>query len=481
MENMVSINDYPNFGSGFGIASAADVENLSKALTTGDYAQADGVAAQTNGASLQVESLEGSLKALTYSDENIKLWKKISKTPAYATVEEYNQLLSYGNTNGGFVYEGELPQTQDSEYKRQATFIKFLGTTREVTHPMTLVRPAHGDVIALENKNGILWLLKQVEHALFWGNSKLAADGKEGVQFDGLDAMIPNDNSIDLKGEDLQEKDINEGANLIIENYGKPTHLFLSFETLQRFSEGFFPKERVIMPTQAGYQAGIIVNDFQTYGGPVKFDPDLFLQKTKPLSPTGTGGNKAPTAPDAVKVELGTETDAEFAKSGAGTYAYSVTAANRFGESIPTDGDADIALTDADLGKGVKITITNSGTQVVAPEWYNVYRTEKDGKSKYLVARVPCAKSQPSMSTSWTDMNETMPNTYTAFMGELSSDVIVFKQLAPLMKMDLAQLGPVYRWMILLYGTPVLYAPRKWMKFRNIKASTHTAPNGLYY
>lgn len=481
MENMVSMNDYANFGSGFGIANAADVEALSKALTTGDYAQANGVAGQVNGAALQVESLEGSLKALTYQENNIQFWKRISKSPAYSTVEEYNQLLSYGQPNGGFVLEGELPETQDSEYRRQASFVKFLGTTRQVTHPMTLVRSAHGDVMALENQNGILWLLKQIEHALFWGDSRLAAEGKQGVQFDGLNALIPDDNSIDLKGGYLQEKDINDGANMILENYGTPTNLFMPFEVLQRFSEQFFPKERVIMPAPNGLQAGIVVNKFQTFGGAVEFNPDLFLQKTKPLSPTGQGGVAAPTPPSVVKVELASETDAEFAKSGEGTYSYSVTAVNRHGESVPRDAESDIALTADDLEKGVKVVIQNAESMVVAPEWFNVYRTEKDGKEKYLVLRVPAAKVAAGAWNAGYDKNFTMPNTYTAFMGELTPQVITFKQLCPLMKMDLAQLGPVYRWMILLYGTPVLYAPRKWMKFRNIRSDTKSAPNGLFY
>lgn len=479
--DMVSMNDYPNFGNGFGIGSAADVENLNKALTTGDYAQANGVAAQVNGAALQVESLENSLKALTYTEDKIKLWKRIPKSAAYSTVEEYNQLLSYGQEGGGFVLEGELPETQDSEYRRQASFVKFLGTTRQVTHPMTLVRSAHGDVIARETRNGILWMLQKVEHALLWGNSKLAPQGKEGPQFDGLATMIPDDNSIDLKGNDLQEKDINDGANLILENYGTPTDMFLPFEVMQNFSQEFFPKERVIMPTQAGYQAGVVVNQFQTYGGPVSFMPDLFLQKTKPLSPAGSGGVKAPTVPDKVTVKLGTKTNAEFAKSGAGTYSYAVTACNQYGESIPCEADSDIALTAADLEKGVEITINNATSMVVPPDYFNVYRTEKDGKQKFKIMSIPAQSTTPGGQTVETDINFTMPNTHTAFMGEMSADVIQFKQLAPIMKMDLAQLGPVYRWMILLYGTPVLYMPRKWMKFRNIKASSRVAPNGLYY
>lgn len=479
---MVSMNDYADFGQGFGTASASDVAELNKALNTGAYASANGVAAQTNGAALQVESLENSLKVLTYSDKHVKFWKKIAKTPAYSTVEEYNQLLSYGSNTGGFVPEGVLPETDDSEYRRQASFVKFLGTTREVTHPMTLVRSAHGDVIARENQNGILWLMKQLEHGLFWGNSKLAAPGKEGVQFDGLNEMIDPENTYNCRGKELQDTDINFGAQMIIENYGTPTDLFLPFETLADFSNEYFPKERVIMPTQgAGYQAGLVVNKFQTHGGPVEFEPDLFLQKTKPLSANGTGGTKAPTAPATVAVEVGTETEAGFFDSGAGTYSYSVTACNRFGESVPTACTADVALTADDLVKGVKVTITNAAAMVVAPEWFCVYRTEANGKQKYCIAKIPAASINASGVTTFVDKNATMPNTYTAFMGEFTPEVLAFKQLAPIMKMDLALLGPAYRWMILLYGVPQMYAPKKWMKFVNIKAGSTINRNALYY
>ena len=480
---MVSMQDYVDFGQGFGSASAADVAELNKALNTGNYAQANGVAGQTNGAALQVESLENSLKVLTYADQHVKFWKKIAKTPAYSTVEEYNQLISYGTNSGGFVPEGILPETDDSEYKRQASFVKFLGTTREVTHPMTLVRSAHGDVIARENQNGILWLMKQLEHGLFWGNSKLAPMGKEGVQFDGLSTMIDPENVYDLAGKELKDVDINYGAQMIIENYGTPSDIYMPFETLADFSNEYFPKERVIMPTQnSGYQAGLVVNKFQTHGGPVDFQPDLFLQKTKPLSGSGTGGTKAPTAPGSVAIAVSTDTtDAEFGKSGAGTYSYSVTACNRFGESVPTAVTAGIALTSADMSKGVKITITNAASMVVAPDYFRIYRTEKDGTQKYCIMEVPAASINASGETVVVDKNITMPNTYTAFMGEFTPEVIAFKQLAPIMKMDLALLGPAYRWMILIYGVPQLYAPKKWMKFTNIKAGSTINRNALYY
>ena len=483
MNDMVSMNDYADFGQGFGNASAADVAELNKALNTGAYAQANGVGAQINGAALQVESLENSLKVLTYSDQHVKFWKKIAKSPAYSTVEEYNQLLSYGSQFSGFLPEGELPETDDSEYKRQASFVKFIGTTRSVTHPMTLVRSAHGDVIARENQNGILWIMKQLEHALFWGDRSLAQPGKEGVQFDGLNKLIDPENVIDIKGEDLKDTDINFGAQMLLENFATPTDLYMPYEVLATFSNTFFPKERVIMPTQgAGYQAGLVVNKFQTHGGAVDFNPDLFLQKTKPLNPDGVGGTKAPTAPASATITINTEdVSAQFAVTGAGTYQYSVTACNRFGESVPVAGDAAAVVTSANSKRGVKIVITNPTTMVVAPDYFKIYRTEKDGAAKYCIATVPTASINAGGTTTFIDKNETLPNTYTAFMGEFTPEVIAFKQLAPIMKMDLALLGPAYRWMILIYGVPQMYAPKKWMKFKNIKATSSDKANGLYY
>ena len=477
---MVGIKDYENFGEGFGIGAGADVENLNKALSTGGSAYANGISAQVDGTALQVESLENSLKVLTFSDQHVKFWKKIAKTPAYSTVEEYNQLLSYGSGVGGFVPEGVLPETDDSKYRRQASFVKFLGTTREVTHPMTLVRTSHGDVIARENQNGILWLMKQLENGLFWGDSSLAPAGQEGVQFDGLNKMIDAGNTIDLAGKQITDTDMNDGAQMLLENFATPTDLFLPFATLSEFSKEYFPKERVIMPTAgSGYQAGLVVNKFQTHGGAVEFQPDLFIQKTKPLSTTGIGGAKAPTAPTIAVAIANEANNAQFGKSGAGTYKYAVTACNRFGESVPTEVSS-VAVTSEDLLKGVKITITNSSSMTVAPDYFNVYRSEKDGNALYKVASVPAASVSASGVTTYIDICETMANTYTAFMGEMSPEVLAFKQLAPIMKMNLATLGPCIRWMILLYGTPVLYAPKKWMRFTNINAGTSKANPELY-
>lgn len=460
--------DLSNGINGFGMSSQQEVDNLNKALTAGH--EVNPLNLQGGGA-FRVESLENSLKILTFGDQHIKFWKKIAKQKAYSTVEQYGQLINYGGDQGAFLSEGQLPDTNDSTYARKAAFVKFMGTTREVTHPMTLVDSAFGNVIARQNQDGILWLLKQMENSLFWGDSKLTPGGNEGLEFDGLNKMIDAENTIDLKGTYLEEKHLNWGSQMIIQNYGTPTDLFLPFEVMAQFSQEFFPKERVIMPTQSGYQAGVVVNKFMTHGGEVEFNPDIFLRKTKPLGANATS-LKAP-AVGSIAFTAGTglldEGDGQFAKSGAGTYKYKVTFCNQFGESIPSN-EVVVALTPEDLNKSVKLVVTNPASTSFPVDYIRIYRTEKDGSTFYEVDKVPVTTATASGVTNYVDKCVTMANTYTAFLGEMSQEVIAFKQLAPLMKMDLATLGPVIRWMILLYGVPVLYAPKKFMRYTNIKA-----------
>jgi hypothetical protein len=459
--------DLTNGVNGFGFSTQQEVEMLNKALEAGH--EVNPLNLQGGGA-FRVESLENSLKVLTYGDQHIKFWKKIPKQKAYSTVEQYGQLIDYGRNQGAFIGEGVLPDTNDSTYARKAAFVKFLGTTREVTHPMTLVTSAFGNVIARQNQDGILWILRQVEQALFWGDSKLAPGGQEGLEWDGLNKMIDPENTIDLKNNYLEEKHINWGAQLIIQNYGTPTDIYLPFEVMAQFSQEFFPKERVIMPTQNGYQAGVIVNKFMTHGGEVEFNPNIFLNKTRPLNPNASSF-KAP-AVGTLSFDPATDlvgTDGDWGKQGAGTYKFKVTFNNSHGESIPSN-EVSVTLTSNDLNKGVKLTITNPASTAFPVEYIRLYRTEKDGDKFYEVARFAVATANSNGVTEYVDKGEIIANTYTAFMGEMSPDIIAFKQLAPLMKMDLATLGPVIRWMILLYGVPVLYAPKKWMRFINIKA-----------
>lgn len=476
MYGQISLRHYEGL-NGFGAHSMQDVAELTKALEAGYQ-----ISNQTGGSALRVESLEASLKVVTYTNHHIKLWKKIPKSPAYSTVEEYNQLLSYGGTNYAFTQEGELPPATDTNYARRTQLVKFMGTTREVTHPATLVHPAHGDVIALENQNGILWLLERVETALFSADSNLAFDG-EAEQWDGLDALIDPTSFVDLEGQTMQEADIELASNQIVENYGYPTDVFMGTRVLSDLVKTMYPRERVALPAPVNGTIGQAINSMATQAGTIEFNPDIFLRRlpSPPSSPTHANAPVTPQAVSSGGANAGTDGDFnKGATAGTNYYSYVVTACNRFGESAmsaPMANGWAMSQADKDAKKHIILTLTNAAVLgSFLPEYYRVYRTaaqatnaQVTAAAQYSLIMQVAATSQAGGGTqNVNDVNFLLPFTNIAYLGELTPQVMTFRQLAPLMRLDLAVLAPAYRWMILLYGTPILFAPKKWLRIINI-------------
>jgi hypothetical protein len=465
--------------SGFGIGSAQQLNELRKALSAG-YVTGNGGPAgqQTGGSALRVQSLESSLKVLTSTQRHYKFWQEVPKTPAYSTVEEYNTLSQYGNDQGGFNMEGVLPQQDDSTYTRNVALIKFLGTTRQITHPLSLVKPAHGDVIALENQNGILWLLRRLESAFFYGDSTLMPAGAEGPEFNGLAKQIDSANVIDMLGNPLSEEVIEEGANVVAANFGTPTHMFMSLRAMADFAKTVYGKER-FMPQQASVdangQVGYFIQSITTQAGPVGLRPDVFITNT-PTGPASVSAS-APVAPASVTVGAATGTDGNFYKDGAGVYLYGATLGNNYGESAVVNGNVAATLTAADLAKHVPVTVAlNATLGANLPQYIGLYRSQPGGAVRYRIAKVPLTLAPVGGATQVVnDLDAVMAGTSEAYLGEMSTQVLHFRQLSPLAKMDLAIVGPAYRWMILLYGVLVVYAPKKWVRFLNIGASSAVA------
>jgi len=470
----MSINSmFKGMDEGFGNASATHLDDLRKALSAGYQ-----VSSQTGGGALRVQSLESSLKVLTNTEKNYVFWQDVEKKAAYSTVEEYNTLSQYGPDNGGFNFEGVLPEQDDTSYTRNVALTKFLGTTRSVSHPLTLVRPAHGEVIALENKNGILWILRRLESAFFYGNSSLMFNNAEGAEFNGLSQQIASTNVIDLLGNPLTEEVIEEGANLVSVNFGTPTHLFLAKRAMADFGKTVYSKER-FAPQQttvnANGEVGYFIQSINTQSGIIGLRPDVFITNT-PVPPTQISPN-APTAPSAVTAIKSASGLGSFQKDGAGTYLYAATLGNNYGESAAVPAANPVVLGNGELTDSVNVVVTNPvSIGAILPQYMGIYRSQPNGSVLYRIARVPVTTQTGSAAnTAFSDIDTVMANTSEAYLGEMSDQVIAFKQLAPLLKMDLAVVGPAFRWMILLYGVLVLYAPAKWCKFINVGTSSAIA------
>lgn len=444
------------------------IQDLYKALSSNNFGQLNPGA--KGGAAIIPESLENSLKTLTFTEGHLKLWRDIPKSKAFSNVEEYNVVDSYGEDIPGFQPEGVAGFDTTSSYKREYAKVKCLNVTRSVTDLMRLVNTV-SEPEALETQNGMKYVLGQAESALFYGDSTLAPAGEEGLQWDGVFKQLAKENVFDLRGKHLEDTHLNEAATAILDNYGTPTKAYLPMNVAQKFSEQYYPNQRALMSVESGEMvAGTTVTKFNTLGGTIDLTPDVFLRRGMKALDTNEPayGNEPPTAPTVTGAvaDEDPKNPAKFGKGG--TFKYAVVAYSHKGKSVAVVSDA-VAVQEADGKKGVKLTIKNSDTQIHAPEYFVIYRTEDSGSQFYEIGRVGAKSRDKSAVTEFVDRNEVLPNTGEAVIGQFDESAITFRQLLPAFKLPYAMTGPVRRFGIFLYGTPIIYAPKRFVTIKNIK------------
>lgn len=487
----INLSDYgyaaQQDGMHAGVGSMENVDQLNKALAAEDITGRDTTNLTTaSGAPLKVESLEKTLKHLTFRENDIRLWKDLPKKAAYNTVEEYNQQTSYGANRGGWNREGELPEEEDSIFVRRAQLVKYLGVTKSVTHQMTLVNTMVGSIMERTIKDGTMWILRTLNQGLYFGNEKLVpeqfngflAQQQQSDAWASYDDYMNSEHVVDLRGKSLSEDAIESGANSIVENYGLATQLYAAPAVLSNFVKNFYGN-KFIQPNTPAVSNGIMgqrVQAFDSQFGQIGLNHDVFFKKqpSKSASSAATS-TKAPATPvwdDSKPATVQSSVaGSKFSTADAGNVYYAVSAINRFGESklaIHSTAVAAVAGCAIDLKFAAGVG-TNAATA------FRIYRTKVGGTATgefYPLFEVSVSELTAGYDGASAglvrDMNHFLPDCEQAMLVQFDNEVIEFAQLAPLMKMDLAVLSPAFRFMILLYGTPFLYAPKKMVRFVNI-------------
>lgn len=492
--NGISLADYADMARGAsasGNFSQQDVEMLLKAMEAGAVTGRDVTDSTTaSGAPLKVESLENTLKILVNTKKHTPLFFRIGKKPATNTVEEFNQLVSYGGLESGSLVEGELPENSDSVYVRKAAIVKYYGVVGGVTHPMQLVQTGSGvaNMLAQETKNKVELLTKILEGKLPFADSrKVATDfngffaqHEIGTGYTGMDAYQDSEVVVDCRGSVLTDTLVEQASLGVVDNYGIADMLVSCPRVFSRFVTRYHNK-KLILPVTEQVKDGVFgqrMSTIVTQNGDVEIMQSNFFRNgvAKTLASTATSA-KAPAAPVAGGTPAAAATDAlnRFANF-TGDYFYAVSAKNRFGESALTAlGNSLVTVAS---GKSIDLNFT-AGSGSYAAECYCIYRSKVDPTGTnaqtefyklFEVSVAELAAGYDGAAAGYVrDRNRYLPDTDQAFLVEWDSDqVLAWKQLAPMMKMDLAIIAPVMRFMVLCYGTPILYAPKKFVRFINI-------------
>ena len=491
MENIQDLYQYSGLETGAleGFETAGKLYDLVKAMSATHQTGRELTGVDTAGAALKVESLDPALKIITSQDRHIKLWKMLPKQKAYNTVEEFNQLVDYGLDIGIFNQEGETPQATDSIYRRNAVLVKYTGVTGEVTHPFELVKLGSGvgNALSQEVMNKTQFLLRALNKSLPTAKSSHVSNEFDGIfaQHQGADSLaayLGSGRVIDARGSVLTDTHIEAAAhNVVNDGFGYITDIISNPQVFSNYVK-YYHDRKYIIPGMSGAVQGATmgqsVNKIQTQFGLIDVQDDIFFdyKKARKFDDVATSP-KAPAVPviagAGVAVVSG-DVQTKFGDS-AGGYFWAVSAKNRFGESALLRLKPGV-IQAVGTTESVNLLFT-AGAGSYATESFVIYRTEVDApnEDKYFpIFTVSVAEHAAGYDGGAAgqvrDRNRFIANTHSAIVLQNSEDVWAIKQLAPIMRMDLARTSPATRFMILAYLTPVLFAQKKIARIVNIGA-----------
>lgn len=447
--------------TGFGSMDAAKVDALQKALSISQNYGSTAPGSLAGGSALAVEDLDRTLKLVTHGLEHLKLWKDIQKEKVTQTVHEYNVQNSYGQEVSPFFSMGGTPQSTDANYDREFIQVKYLGTQGQVQHNLTMIQAAHGPVIAREVKNKTVELLARNERYMFEADSNINSLEYDGIDsqirskadsaqykstaFAGYEAVGTSDSVVvnvngvfdDIQAEEMALRNVN--------NFGMAMDCYLGTDIHSSFSRNYYLKQRTL--SGETLSSGNRVKE-HTGSLDYRFKPSLFNRpRIAPLSSTVS----AQSAPTVANSASPADAASNFAAGDAATYSYKVSAVYADGETLPTAG-----FTVA-VAAGDKVTTEPSYSG--APLYLNVFRAPAGTTTGWkFIGRVKPLGTGVAVNI---DYNLVQPGSGRAYLLMHDADALCWKQLGSMIKYDLAVTDTSYKWLQLMYGTPLVSAARK--------------------
>lgn len=457
-----------------GIISDQELEALTKTLSAGMGYAGLGTNNLTQGGVLQTESLDSTMKSVTFEQKALAFWPNVPVGKANALYEQYNRFLAYGGDSSPFISEGGAPIEEESHYVRDGQRIGFFGEKRSVTHQATMINLTIGDAIAFETKNGTINLTKKLERNLYWGHAHFS--DSNGNQTGSIADLPPDSIAINgllqqlLKGESdsqhrsgdfegygernsivknlagtaFSQDSLEDGTVIVSENFGEANQLHMEPKCLSAFTKSFYPIVRS-EPGLANQTVGYSVNKVTTTLGQIDLKTSTFLRPKTYAQPASNA-----SCPSIAGLSIAGVAAGVGGVIPQGNYHYALTLTNDYGESSP------IYTTSAvPVSTGNKVTITVTGSLPPRVKYMTLYRTNAGGS-----ASAAAYISNHKIGIPIVDAGVKAPGLSEAFMIEMQSRNMEFRQLMPLSRFSLAVVTTAYQWFMLLYGGLFVYTPR---------------------
>lgn len=449
----------------------------------------------TPGGSITYQSLEGMLADLTLNEKDFTLWQDMNKIKAYSTVEEYDQQIGLGISDGGFVGQMENPEFRDPDYLKQIAIAKYMsegwsvGDVAEATNTIINQR-------VRAQRTAMMRLLRNLDMALYNGDSSMVPSS-----IDGLSKTISGQSSDqikDMRGGNVTMGTLNLMGQLITEGNGnvENANIYVSPAGLQNLSNvietttGDNSIRKIVQSGDGSITIGGRIEEIMTVYGAMKPRMDKVLgmayeshtvpyyyNNTTKLWVEGATSEKAPSTPTIALANNASTTGSLFSAGTvrpSGTYQrYRVSARNKYGRSVAcalVQSGSTVAA-----GGSVTITITPNPTDAGSkvPTCFVIYgeKVYGSGNFRYLTT-VAADSTNPLAAVTYTDKNDYIPGTARMYIVDQTTvgeqRVMAYSQLLPIHNTDLAKTFRGTQGLINLYGVPKYYKPNVLVEIRNI-------------
>jgi hypothetical protein len=453
---MVTLDNYSDgFMGGDGQA------DLIKAIQAGQITGRDTTGLSLTAEPLKAEALDKTLKLLDFRLQDIKLLNAIPKVATFNTVDEFLQLSSYGSERGGFYNEGELSDVEDSTYIRRSELVKYMQVTGEVTMQAQITK-SFINIYQQEVENKMMWLSRLADRALTKADSDIISQefnsiykqhaligSGEAFLYATFEDYYNSGTVIDLRGDSLKQEDVEAGALAVDAHYGTADTLFAPTSVISGFTQDYYARQRIMFGggSNSAYSGtiGTPIKKVATSVGDIDLLNDKFMNADlSKYASAGATSQKAPAAPAISAVASQADPNGKYSGAELGNVYYAVSALNRYGESALTVFATAVTLTAA---HGIDISVTPVGG-ATPTQGFIVYRTKVTAAGSaagleffpvYRVSVAAVAGGHNGAGNGKTrDLGYFLPDTEQAFITAMNDQVLAFKQLAPMSKLDLA-------------------------------------------
>lgn len=320
------------------------MDNISKALTTGDGVVTSGSKSAGDGSPLRTQFLWGTLEKVSAAQEDFAFVKRIKKHKVYSNTFEWSAINQYGGAGDNFIAENSstglgvdyTSLAADDVFSRLVQQIRYMYAVRQVGVVANAVKSIQ-DPAKVAEEAMRTELLGKMNIAMYWGDSL-----KQSLQFDGLEAQImkwvgsttlggwgfTNDAPIlfDCQGRPISQELLNEACMVSSSLFGAPQTLLMSTMARQDTMKLLYPYQRTGMG-DGGNTFGVRPHTFASDFGDINLVADKTLRPNRPLMFDGNGSSGLPRTSATVDASLTADVSAGITVSGSGVTYLGVTTA----------------------------------------------------------------------------------------------------------------------------------------------------------